>query len=442
MTTIDQLPPHDHELEEAVLGSILIDPDALFDVQGILKPEAFHNQSNRDVYEAILRLSQRREDVDTLTVLSELKRFDKLDLVGGEAYVVGLVSTVPTSLNAGTYARTIQSHHRRRVILQGISAMARLAYDLEMDIEEVEAKSQNIAAGFTSGTADAYTVTAYEAAQQVYQESENAMQGVFPERLEFPFAELEELQPERGDLLYLAGRPGMGKTSAEGQIALHFAKRGKRVMLFSLEMSAVQIQRRVTAIDAGINYNLLKGDKRTAELTDAQWHEYGKSVQKMQGLDITYNHKGGMTIEEIESIVARDVMLNGDNLVVMIDHIQIMNARGFGQENENALFTHISKKLKAIAKNNNIWVICASQLSRKCEDRKDKRPMLSDLRSSGSLEQDADAIILMYRDEYYNPDSTDTPGIAEFNIAKHRNGPTGVARLGWAAERMMFHDLR
>lgn len=442
MTIIEQLPPHSPEEEQAVLGSILIDPDALYEVMGTLKPEAFHSHANRDVYEAILRLSQRREGVDTLTVLGELRRHGRLEAVGGEAYVVGLVSTVPTSLNVAKYAKDVSDSHRRRVILQGASAMAKLAYDLEMDIEEVEAKSQSIAAGFTSGTADAYTVTAYEAAQQVYQESENAMQGIFPERLEFPFAELEELQPERGDLLYLAGRPGMGKTSAEGQIALHFAKRGKRVIMFSLEMSAVQIQRRVTAIDAGINYNLLKGDRRTAELTDAQWSEYGKSVQKMQGLDITYNHKGGITIEEIESIVARDVLMNGDNLVVMIDHIQIMNARGFGQENENALFTYISKRLKALAKNNNIWVICASQLSRKCEDRKDKRPMLSDLRSSGSLEQDADAIVLMYRDEYYNPDSTDTPGVAEFNIAKHRNGPTYVARLGWAAERMMFHDLR
>ena len=233
----------------------------------------------------------------------------------------------------------------------------------------------------------------------------------------------------------------MGKTSLLCQLALSFAKRGKRVLFFSLEMSAEETQQRLMSIESDIPHELLDGDERTTEITDNQWADYAAAVDRMQELDIVIHDKRGITVEEVETAVSRDVMLNGDNTVVMVDHIHLLNAHGFNSQFPVPKYTHISQRLKAMAGNNKIWMIVAAQLSRAVEQRSDKRPILSDLRESGSLEQDADVIAFLYRDEYYNPDTTDTPSMAELNSAKHRNGKTPSAVLGWNGERMMFHDL-
>jgi replicative DNA helicase len=257
-----------------------------------------------------------------------------------------------------------------------------------------------------------------------------------------PFLALKHLRPKKGNLFYLGARPGMGKTSLLCQLALSFAKRNKRVLFFSLEMSAEEMQQRLMSIESGIPHELLDGDEKTFDLTDAQWSDYAAAVDRMRNINIIIHDKRGITVEEVETAVSRDVMLNGDDTVVVVDHTHLLKAHGFSDQFPVPKYTHISQTLKAMAGNNKIWMIVAAQLSRAVEQRSDKRPVLSDLRESGSFEQDADIIEFLYRDEYYNPDTTDVPGTAELNTAKHRNGKTLPAVLGWNGERMMFHDLR
>ena len=434
---IDNLPPHNLEAEQAVIGSLLLNPEAIHEVTGILKAADFYNSLDGKIYETVERLSRDRSPIDVLTVSAAMA--DHKDII---THLVGATCEVPTSLNIGRYAKIVRGCAIRRGMLQGASDIAKFAYDLEIEVEEAQAKATAVASGFVREQPSEHVTTAYDSAKLLYARSEEALQGKIPPRLDMPFVGLRSLRPKKGNLFYLGARPGMGKTSLLCQLALFFSKRGKRVLLFSLEMSSEEMQQRLMAIESGIPHELLDGDERTAELTDGQWAEYAKAVDTMSRLSIEIHDKRGITVEEVETIVSRDVLVNGDDMVVMVDHIHLLHAQGFNNQFPVPKYTHISQKLKAMAGNNRIWMMVAAQLSRAVEQRQDKRPMLSDLRESGSLEQDADIIAFLYRDEYYNPDSTDRPGVAELNTAKHRNGRTFTQDLGWTGERMMFHDLR
>jgi replicative DNA helicase len=433
---VEQLPPHNLEAEQAVIGSLLLNPEAVHEVKGVLKAADFYNSLDGKIYETVERLSRERAPIDVLTVSAAMP--DHKDII---THLVGATCEVPTSLNIGRYAKIVRDCAIRRGMLQGAGEIAKLAYDLEIEVEEAQSGATAVASGFVREQPSEHVTTAQAAALLLYNRSEEAMQGKIPPRLTIPFVSLRELRPKKGNFLIIGARPAMGKTSFICQLALMFARQGKRVLFFSLEMSSEEITQRMMAIESGISHYLLDGDERTDQMTDAQWQAYGRAVNDMGRLDIVIHDKRGITVEGLETIVSRDVLVNGDNTVVMVDHIHLLNAQGFNAQFSVQMATHISKKLKAIAGNGRIWMIAAAQLSRAVEQRSDKRPMLSDLRESGSLEQDADAVSFLYRDEYYNPDTTDSPGIAEIITAKHRNGSTFTAKLGWNGERMMFSDL-
>lgn len=443
MSTIEQLPPHNREAEEAVLGSLLIDPDAIFEVAGFLKPEAFHNQSNRDVFEAILRLYGRRDAVDTLTVLEELRRHDKLEQVGGESYVVGLVSAVPTSLNAASYGRIVEAAAVRRQLLQAAGDIAKLAYDEEEDIDVVIDRAEQRLFGVSEKRTTRDLTPIRDIAQEYLQRIEelnNQQQDVVG--VPTGFTDMDKLLGglNRSDLLILAARPGMGKTSLQNAIALTAARTyKKRVAIFNLEMSGEQLVQRMLAAETRIDLQRL----RRGQLTDPEWSILYEAIERLSETRIFIDDSPIVTPMQLRTKCRRLYAEHGIDLI-MIDYLQLMQSdrSSSGGTNRVQEIGDISRGLKQLARELDVPVLAAAQLSRAVESRNDKRPVLSDLRDSGSIEQDADIVMFIYRDEYYNPDSTDRPGIAEINVAKHRNGPTATIDLYWNAELASFANLQ
>ena len=441
--TIEQLPPHNREAEEAVLGSLLIDPDAIYDVASFLKAEMFHSVSNKQVYEAIVRLYDRREAIDTLTVLEELRRHDTLVGVGGEAYVVGLVSAVPTSMNAVSYGHIVEEAAARRGMLIGAGEIARLAYNEEIETAEAISKAQAVAARWKLGDNNDKAISAGVAGLSLVQQYEDALSGKPPDVLRLPWKLAGWIKFKRGNFTILgAARPAMGKTSLVIQAAHIWARLGYRVRLYSMEMTAEEVVSRIASHITGIAENRLTYDEHTPPLSDEEWQRFYKAVDGIKSLPLDIIDTGGLTVQEIVSDASRAYLEHGDRLIVMVDYLQLVRAQGFRANEEFGIVSEVSCQLKSLAKNYGIWVFASAQLSRELESRTNKRPILSDLRQSGQIEQDADVVIALYRDEYYTGEGlSDFNGIAELIVLKYRGGKIGTAQLRWIGEQVMFDDL-
>ncbi len=439
----DILPPHNVEAEEAVLGSLMIDPEAALRIAPFLKPEMFYIVKNGWVYDAILKLQERHDAIDLLTVSSELERDNKLGEIGGQAYIAQLTSSVPTALNVETYAHLVEDMHTRRKMIQAAGEVARFAYDQTVPVPQVIEKSEAAVFAVSEGKGDGGMVPMRRAVNNFFERIEYLHEHR-DEPLGIPtgYPDLDKLTGgmNKGDLVIVAARPGVGKTSLMLNLAYNAAyKYRQRVAIFSLEMGVEQLVQRFVASETGIDSQRL----RVGDLRDDEWGAMTKVSMQMADLLVFLDDTPSLTPLDLRVKSRRIYQEYGLDLII-VDYLQLMTSensgRGGGGENRVQEISHISRNLKQIARELKVPLIAGSQLSRLVEQRSDKRPMLSDLRESGSIEQDADIVSFIYRDEIYNPD-TDQKNIAEISVQKNRNGPTGKLNLFFDKRLTSFKNL-
>ncbi len=434
---IDRIVPFNVEAEEAVLGSLLLDSQAIIRIASFLKPDDFYREKNRWVYEAAIALYERRDAIDFLTVRDELERNNRLEEVGGASFLTSLINVVPTSIHIEHYARIVERAATRRRLISAASDIAGLAYDESDEIEATLDKAEQIlfAVSQRSLTRD---LTPISQVLNEYFDKIEYLQAHHGQVSGVPsgFVDLNKLLGgfQRSDLVIVAARPGMGKTSLLLAHALSAAMAGLPVAVFSLEMSAEQLVQRLISAETGIDQHRL----RLGLIKDEEMPLVTRAMGVLEGTRIFIDDTPGITALEMRTKARR---LHAEHPVglIVVDYLQLMHGGG-RIENRVQEISHISRSLKELARELNVPVIAASQLSRAVESRHDRRPMLSDLRESGSIEQDADIVMFIYRDDYYKDDS-DKRNIAEIIVAKHRNGPTGAVELFFIKEQAKFADL-
>ena len=440
MTNIDRLPPHSIEAEEAILGSLLIDPDAIFEVSTFLKSKSFYREQNRLVYDAMLNLYDRREPLDMITLAEELRIRNELEDAGGESYLIDLLNAVPTSMNAQAYVRLVEQAAVRRSLIRAATTIANLAYEEAEDIEIVIDRAEQTLFGI-SEERTTRDLTPIKAIAHDFMERMEQLREQGDEFVGIPtgFTDLDRMLGglNKSDLLIVAARPGMGKTSLMLNMALTAARRHqKRVAMFNLEMSSEQLLMRMIASETQIDSQRL----RRGKLYETELPIFYEAIGRLSESGIYIDDTPGLTPTQMRTKCRRLFAEHGIDMV-MVDYLQLMQS---DRANNNRVqeISEISRGLKLLARELDVPVIAAAQLSRSVESRQDKHPMLSDLRDSGSIEQDADVVMFIYRDDYYNPDTSERPGIAEIAITKHRNGPTGTVDLFWQSDLATFRNLQ
>jgi len=440
MSSIERLPPHSIEAEEAVLGSLLIDPDAILEVASFLTADAFYKERNRWIYQAILDLHDAHEPLDFITLTEMLRQRGQLEDAGGEAYLIGLLNAVPTSVNAASYGRIVEAAAVRRGLIQAASTIANLAYDEDEQIAMVIDRAEQALFTVSEERTTRDLVPVRDIAR-TYMDRVVELSQRGDDMIGVPtgFQDIDRLLGglNKSDLLIVAARPGMGKTAFQLGMALHAGLRHrKRIAMFNLEMSGEQLVQRLIAAETRIDSQRL----RRGQLHDNEWQIFYEAIGRLAETQIFVDDTPAITPMQLRTKCRRLYAEHGLDLV-MIDYLQLMHAE-YASNNRVQEISEISRGLKGLARELDVPVVTASQLSRAVENRQDKRPQLSDLRDSGSIEQDADIVMFIYRDEYYHPDTTDRPNIAEISVAKHRNGPTGVIDLYWQANLATFRNLQ
>jgi replicative DNA helicase len=433
----ERLPPHNLEAEEAVLGSLLIDPDAVIQVATFLHQEDFYREKNGWIYQSVTDLHERRDPPDFVTVCDELERRDQLDEVGGPAYITSLINAVPTSIHVEYYGRIVERTAILRRLIGAAGQIAQMAYDESRDVNDVVDRAEQLIFGVSQRrvrrdlTLIRHILTDYtDRIDELYRRE--------AEYIGVPtgFIDLDKMLGglQRSDLLIIAARPGVGKTSLALAIGENAAlKHGARTAMFSLEMSGEQLVGRLISSRTGINSQKL----RTGQLTDDDWERFVKATGTLSDAPIYIDDTPGLSVSEMRTKARRLHAEQGLDLV-MVDYLQLMRSDS-RSENRVQEISQISRSLKEMARELSLPLIALSQLSRAVEQRNDKRPILSDLRESGALEQDADVVMFIYRDEMYNEETT-FRNIADVIIAKHRNGPTGSVQLFFQSDLAKFAD--
>jgi replicative DNA helicase len=437
-TIPDKLQPHNVEAEEAVLGSILIDPDAIIRISTFLQPTDFYVERHNWVYEAILDLHEQRQPADLVTLSDELERRKQLDEIGGAAFLTGLMNVTPTSIHVEFYARIVERTAVLRRLIEAAGKIAQLAYQDTEAVEEVVDRAEEIIFGVSERRVDRDLRPIRTVLDEYYDRIEylHQHQG---EIIGIPtgLADLDKLLGglQRSDVIVMAGRPGMGKTSLGLSVALQAARRWqKRVALFSLEMSDEQLVQRLVSAETGIDSQRL----RLGHIKADEWPTFYQAIRLLSETSIFIDDTPAISALELRAKARRLYAEHGLDLLI-VDYLQLMRG-GTRNENRQQEISFISRSIKALARELNIPILALSQLSRQVESRHDKRPMLSDLRESGSIEQDADVVLFIYRDDVYNPD-TEYPNLAEIIVSKHRSGPTGIFSVYFKKHLAQFVDL-
>lgn len=424
---LEKLPPQSIEAEQAVIGALLINPVTLTRVIEILKPDSFYKPSHRVLYKAIVDLYNNNEPIDVVTVSESLRDSNKLESIGGRAYVNDIALSVVTTANVEYYAKIIAEKATLRDLIQAGSEIVQRAYN-DGDTDQVldVAEQMIFAIAQKKDRQDLVPVkdivsTSFDQIERRYNNRDELV------GLSSGFYDLDNMTAgfQKSDLIILAARPAMGKTSFVLNIAEEIGIRQKApVAVFSLEMSKEQLVQRMLCAEAEIDSNRL----RTGHMETHDWASLTKAMGLLADAQIFIDDSAGCTVTEIRAKCRKLFMQYGNLGMVIIDYLQLMegtNAKGDRVQEISA----ISRGLKNLARELNVPIIALSQLSRAVESRTCKKPQLSDLRESGSIEQDADIVMFIYRDEYYNPDSTENKGKAEIIIAKQRNGPVGSCEL-------------
>lgn len=437
---IERVPPQNIEAEQAVLGAMLIKKEAIAEASQILKPEDFYREAHRLVFENMLSLFNRNEAVDLITVTEELRKNGQLEKAGGIAFVTSLANAVPTAANIEYHARIVKEKSHLRSLINAATEIAALAYEDTDDVVELMDRSEKlILEAAAQQNSNAFVpikeilLSTFARIEKLY-ESKGGLTG-----LSSGFKDLDKLTSglQASDLILVAARPSMGKTAFTLNIATHVAVREKKpVAFFSLEMSKEQLVQRMLCAEGGIDSQRL----RIGQLEDEDWTRLISAADRLNSAPIFIDDTPGITIMELRS-KARRLKAEHDLQLIVIDYLQLMQGRSNKNgDNRQQEISEISRSLKALARELNVPVIALSQLSRSVESRQVKKPMLSDLRESGSLEQDADIVMFLYREDYYDPD-TDQKNITDVIIAKHRNGPVDTIQLFFHKQFTKFADL-
>jgi replicative DNA helicase len=436
--TGSRIPPHNFEAEESVLGAMLLSRDAIAVVVEQVGSEDFYRPSHAHIFDAVTSLYARGEPADTVTVAEELRRVGTLESSGGAAALISLQANTPAISSAHRYARIVQEHALLRRLIGVAYEIAEMGYEVPTDV---------------AGALDQAEALVFDVTQRRSSDTVRALKDLLTESLErldhlygkgetitgvpTGYGELDNLlaglQPS--NLIVVGARPSMGKTAfALGMAAHAAANHGVPVLFFSLEMSHLEIAQRVLAAEARLDITKL----RNGRLLDSDWPRISSAIGRIDTAPLFIDDNPNVTVMDIRAKARRMRSSDGIGLVI-VDYLQLMTGRT-SAENRQVEISEISRGLKILARELEIPVIALSQLSRGLESRADKRPMLADLRESGAIEQDADVVMFVYRDEVYNPESADR-GTAEIVIAKHRNGPTGSAHLAFIANYAKFGDL-
>ncbi|HWK79370.1 MAG TPA: replicative DNA helicase [Thermomicrobiales bacterium] len=436
-TVIERLPPHNIEAEQSVLGSLMIDRDAIIKVASYLKPEDFYIWANGTIYQAILDLYNKREPTDLLTLSDELKKRGVFDDVGGDVYLTTLMGVVPVAVHVEYYGRIVERQSTRRRLIQAGSEIVGIGFQDALDTEEAldQAQRQILEVSQQRQTKDFQSIA--DVLDRFFDQIEYLQQHR-GEVVGVPtgFTDLDQLLGglQRSDLLILAARPSMGKTAFQLGLAYGAAVQHKRTVgIFSLEMAAEQLVQRLLSTETGVDSHRL----RLGMIDDNEWDRVSRAFGRLAEANIFIDDAAGATVMDIRSKARRLQAEHGLDLLI-IDYLQLLSGRR--TDNRVQEISEISRGLKGLARELNIPVIALSQLSRAVETRADHRPMLSDLRESGSIEQDADIVMFIYREEKYDENS-EKKGIAEIIVAKHRNGPVGTVNLRFFERTGRFADL-
>ncbi len=433
----DRLPPQNIEVEEAILGGILLDPEAISRVSDRLLADAFYISAHKDIYQAALKLHSQGKPTDLLSLTAWLSDHDLLARIGGKTKLAQLVDRTVSAVNIDALAALVMDKYLRRKLIQSGNEIVHLGYQAETELATVLDQAEQKVFSITQERPQQGLVSLSETLIHAFQDIESRHQGIALPGLPCGFYDLDALTGgfQRSDLVIIAGRPSMGKTSFALNLAHNVAAFHKLpVAIFSLEMSKEQLVQRLLTSEAGIPSNRL----RAGRVTQTEWEPLSRAIGILSEMPIFIDDTANITVTEMRSQARRlQAEQGGEMGLILLDYLQLMEGSGDNRVQE---LSKITRSLKGLARELNVPIIALSQLSRGVEARTNKRPMMSDLRESGSIEQDADIVIMLYRDEYYQNDTPDR-GIAEVIITKHRNGPTGTVKLLFDPEFTRFRNL-
>ncbi|WP_297965265.1 replicative DNA helicase [uncultured Anaerovibrio sp.] len=437
----DRLPPQNIDAEQAVLSAMLIKKEAIAEVAQILKPEDFYRDAHKIVYEAILTLFNKNEPADIVTVSEYLNNESLMEKVGGVTFITALANTVATAANVIYHAKIVREKSDLRHLINTATDIAGMAYESSDDVAEVIDKSEKM----IMEVANRQNVSVFTPMRDIVMETFDKINVLYESKggltgIPSGFSELDKLTSglQASDLILVAARPSMGKTAFTLNIGAHVAmKEHKTVAFFSLEMSKQQLVQRMLCSEGGIDSQKL----RKGELDKTDWTKLVNVANKVAEAPLYIDDTAGITVMELRSKARRLKAEKGLDLII-IDYLQLMQGRTgkSSTDNRQQEISEISRSLKALARELSVPVIALSQLSRSVESRQIKRPMLSDLRESGSLEQDADIVMFLYREDYYDPETVNK-NITEVIVAKHRNGPVDTVKMFFKKEFTRFNDL-
>lgn len=435
---LEKMPPQNLEAEMAVLGSMLIEEHAIAEAIELLDSHCFYSDSNKRIFERILKLYSDSKAVDIVTLIEELKKTEELDKVGGVTYITGLTTVVPTAANIKHYALIVKEKSILRNLIFTATNIISESYDSHGEVDRILDRAERMIFEISSKKVDSN----FAPIKEVIKDSIETIDSLYQKKahvtgLPTGFTDFDSMTAglHSSDLIVFAGRPSMGKSAFITCIAEHIGVIEKiPLVIFSLEMSKEQLVQRMLCSHARVNAH----NVRTGFLSQSDWPRLTNAAGKLSEAPIFIDDTAGLSVLELRA-KARRLKSQHNIQLIMVDYLQLMQGLP-GSENRQQEISEISRSLKALARELNVPLIAVSQLSRAVETRQDHRPQLSDLRESGAIEQDADLVGLLLREEYYNP-TEENRGIAEIIIAKQRNGPVGSAKLTFIKDFTRFENL-
>ncbi|HXX58359.1 MAG TPA: replicative DNA helicase [Thermodesulfovibrionales bacterium] len=436
--TLDRLPPQNLEAEQSVLGAILLDNEAISKALEILSQDDFYRDSHRRIFDAMVELYEKNEAIDLITVTDTLKRRNDLDAVGGVTYLSNIAAQVPTSANVRYHSKIVKEKALIRSLLRSTTEIAAKVYESSLEADELVDYAEKT----IFDVSDRRTKTSFFPLKEVIKSSFEMIERLYDRKeavtgVPSGFKELDELTTgfQPGDLVIIGGRPSMGKTALGLNVSQHVALEMREpVAIFSLEMSKEQLAMRMLCAEAMVDSNSV----RKGFIRKEDWHKLTSAAGRLAEAPIYIDDASGTSVLEMRAKARRlKVEHHGGLGLVMVDYLQLMRGRGSFERREQEI-SEISRSLKGLAKELHVPVIALSQLNRAVEQRGEKKPTLADLRESGAIEQDADVIIFLYRDEVYNKNNPSNKGEAEIIIAKQRNGPTATIKLTFLSKCTRF----
>ena len=433
-----RIPPNNIDAEKSVLGSVLVSPDAIMDVIDLIRPEDFYRKDHETIFQAMLDLFNANKPIDVVTVTDRLSASGALEQVGGIPYLGSLADEVPLASNAPQYAGIVAEKALQRRLIKCAQDISRNAYEPEGDVSAaLEFAEQSVLDVMQNRASKSY-VQIKDVLPEVFTKLEEASQSKGISGIPTGFYDLDKMTAglHNSDLVLVAGRPAMGKTAFMLNIARYAAVRERvPVAIFNLEMSKQQLATRMLSTESGVESEKL----RNGELADSDWTKIAEGMSVLSGAPIYFDDSTDVSVQSIRA-KCRKLKMEKDIKLVFVDYLQLMQGKAGRSDSRTQEVGDISRSLKVMARELDVPVIVGSQVNRELEKRADKRPMLSDLREAGSIEQDADIVMFLYRDEVYNPE-TQYKGVAEVILAKHRNGATGTCNLIFDAEHSAFKNM-